>query len=145
MNGMCVGGAPVEQSQREAKVGLDHGVAVARGGLGNRAEMNDAIELAAIEPADEIMRRHEIGKRRFCRLRHLPSLPSVSQTAKSVRPASLRLATTFDPMNPAPPVTNNILVISWTLRRHLCASSARTDATRSAIAGLDPTGHYLQQ
>jgi hypothetical protein len=29
-------------------------------------------------------------------------------TAMSVRPASLRLATTFDPMNPAPPVTNNI-------------------------------------
>jgi hypothetical protein len=26
----------------------------------------------------------------------------------SARPASLRLATTFDPMNPAPPVTNNI-------------------------------------
>jgi hypothetical protein len=29
-------------------------------------------------------------------------------TATSLRPASLRLATTFDPMNPAPPVTNNI-------------------------------------
>ena len=45
---------------------------------------------------------------RLARLRHLPSLPSMSLTAMSVRPASLRLATTFDPMNPAPPVTNNI-------------------------------------
>src|SRR5215467_1347159 len=45
---------------------------------------------------------------RFCRLRHLPSEPRTSQTAMSVRPASLRLATTFDPINPAPPVTNNI-------------------------------------
>ena len=51
--------------QRETKVGLDHGVAVARGGLGNRTEMNDAIELASIKPADEIMRRDEIGKAVF--------------------------------------------------------------------------------
>src|SRR5208283_900411 len=42
------------------------------------------------------------------RLRHLPSLPRISFTAMSARPASLRLATTFDPMKPAPPVTNNI-------------------------------------
>src|SRR5262252_4874576 len=45
---------------------------------------------------------------RFCRLRHLPSDPSVSLTTTSVRPASLRSATTFDPINPAPPVTNNM-------------------------------------
>src|SRR5580693_5978161 len=45
---------------------------------------------------------------RLERLRHLPSLPRMSLTAISVRPASLRPATTFDPMNPAPPVTNNI-------------------------------------
>ena len=38
----------------------------------------------------------------------MPSLPRMSLTTISVRPASLRLATTFDPMNPAPPVTNNI-------------------------------------
>ena len=45
---------------------------------------------------------------RFCRFRHLPSEPSQSFTATSVRPASLRLATTFDPMKPAPPVTKII-------------------------------------
>src|ERR1700728_5238004 len=45
---------------------------------------------------------------RPARLRHLPSLPSISLTAISARPASLRLATTFDPIKPAPPVTNSI-------------------------------------
>src|SRR5258708_35473741 len=45
---------------------------------------------------------------RFCRLRHLPSDPSTSLTTTSACPASLRSATTFDPMNPAPPVTRNM-------------------------------------
>src|SRR5271154_2464528 len=45
---------------------------------------------------------------RPARLRHLPSPPSVSLTAMSARPASLRLAPTFEQRNPAPPVTNNI-------------------------------------
>ena len=42
---------------------------------------------------------------RLARLRHLSSAPGWSLTAMSVRPASFRAATTFDPMNPAPPVT----------------------------------------
>src|SRR5262245_51953277 len=45
---------------------------------------------------------------RLRKLRHLPAVPSTSATTTSVRPPSLRLATTFDPMNPAPPVTNSI-------------------------------------
>src|ERR1044072_539872 len=45
---------------------------------------------------------------RFCKLRHLPSWPSQSLTATARRPASLRLATTFDPMKPAPPVTSSM-------------------------------------
>src|SRR5262249_55131243 len=45
---------------------------------------------------------------RLPRLRHLPASPSASLTTMSVRPASLRPATRLDPMNPAPPVTNNI-------------------------------------
>src|SRR5262245_38449641 len=45
---------------------------------------------------------------RLPRLRHLSPVPSTSLSTISARPASLRLATTFDPMNPAPPVTNNI-------------------------------------
>src|SRR5271154_2832050 len=66
------------------------------------------------------------ANRRPVRLRHLPSLPSVSLTAISVRPASLRLATTFDPMNPAPPVTNNIDAV-----RPVDGGSARPDRPRS--------------
>ena len=45
---------------------------------------------------------------RLARLRHLPSVPSTSLTTMSVRPASLRAATTFEPINPAPPVTRSI-------------------------------------
>src|SRR5678815_147263 len=48
------------------------------------------------------------ASRRLARLRHLSSLPKWSLTTMSLRPASFRLATTFDPMNPAPPVTNSI-------------------------------------
>src|SRR5262249_22968855 len=52
----------------------------------------------------------------FARLRYLASSrPSRSLTTTSVDPASLRLATMFDPMNPAPPVTKNIpaLATRW--------------------------------
>src|SRR6185312_4979061 len=45
---------------------------------------------------------------RDARLRHFCPVPRISLTAMSVRPASFRLATTFEPMKPAPPVTNNI-------------------------------------
>src|SRR5580704_4196032 len=67
---------------------------------------------------------------RLARLRHLPSLPSMSLTAMSVRPASLRLATTFDPMNPAPPVTNSIDALTG-LRR------TRADYRSFAPVGRD--------
>src|SRR6266446_6087586 len=45
---------------------------------------------------------------RLPRLRHLPPSPKESLTTMSVRPASLRPAIRLEPMNPAPPVTNNI-------------------------------------
>ena len=46
---------------------------------------------------------------RLARLRHLASSwPNWSLTTTSAWPASLRLATTFDPMKPAPPVTKNM-------------------------------------
>ena len=51
MNGVRGGRAPVEQPQREAEIGLDHEVAVGRGGVGDRAHVDDGVELAAIEPA----------------------------------------------------------------------------------------------
>src|SRR6266446_5872478 len=45
---------------------------------------------------------------RLPRLRQLPASPKQSLTTMSVRPASLRPVIRLEPMNPAPPVTNNI-------------------------------------
>src|SRR5579863_3735256 len=63
---------------------------------------------------------------RLPRLRHLPSSPRLSLTAMSLRPASLRLATRLDPMNPAPPVTNNIDAVDRLPRLHADAALCRT-------------------
>src|SRR5580700_1814841 len=52
------------------------------------------------------------ANRRPAKLRHFCPVPRISLTAMSVRPASFRLATTFEPMKPAPPVTNNIDAVS---------------------------------
>src|SRR5262249_27398974 len=48
----------------------------------------------------------------LARLRHFSAGPGWSQTTMPVRPASLSAATTFDPMNPAAPVTNIIFLYS---------------------------------
>src|SRR4029078_5249935 len=60
----------------------------------------------------------------LARLRHFASSrPKRSLTTTSVEPASLRLATMFAPMNPAPPVTKNILPSPATgLCGNLCPS-----------------------
>jgi len=71
---------------------------------------------------------------RFCRLRHFPSCPSQSLTATSWRPASLRLATTFEPMNPAPPVTNNIVQLEARLDPTLCLSRPSGATERRYVA-----------
>src|ERR1035437_10314631 len=65
------------------------------------------------------------ASRRLARLRHLPSWPSTSQTATSVRPASFNAAPTFDPIKPAPPVTSNIPFPALIVRCLLCPSPAR--------------------
>ena len=57
------------------------------------------------------------ASRRLARFRHFWSVPSTSLTTTSVRPASFKAATTFEPMNPAPPVTKSI--------RDLCRSCRR--------------------
>src|SRR5579872_53163 len=69
------------------------------------------ITASSLRPSSQRRRSAGGTKSATCRpprLRHLPSLPRLSLTAMSVRPASLRLATRLDPMNPAPPVINNI-------------------------------------
>src|SRR5580693_4109961 len=69
------------------------------------------ITASSLRPSSQRIRSAGGTKSATCRLprlRHLPSLPRLSLTATSVRPASLRLATRLDPMNPAPPVTSSI-------------------------------------
>ena len=70
--------------------------------------MHHRVELAPFEPAQQIAGRNEFGELP-CR-EIAPLLPGAENIvdAMSVRPTSFRLATTFEPMKPAPPVTNNI-------------------------------------
>src|SRR5215467_296392 len=79
---------------------------------------------------------------RLARLRHLAPVPSSSQTAISARPASLRPATTFDPMNPAPPVTNSI-----SAPQASCPPFARerSEAQRAPASRLDRYLGYLDR
>ena len=76
--------------------------------------MNHGIELAAIEPGQEIGGGHQIGKPASGKIVPFAvGCQGKSLTAMSARPASLRLATTFDPMKPAPPVTKSIRKNRW--------------------------------
>ena len=43
-----IDGAPIKQPHRKAKIGFNHQIAVGGGGLRNRAEVDDAVELAAL-------------------------------------------------------------------------------------------------
>ena len=105
----CVGGAPVEQPHRQAKIGFDHQIAVGRGGLRDRAEMDDRRRAGGPSASPSVRAGGTMSAScRLARLRHLPSWPRKSQTATSLRPASFNAATTFDPIKPAPPVTSNM-------------------------------------
>src|SRR6266481_1313814 len=73
---------------------------------------------------------------RLPRLRHLPSDPSISLTTTSVCPASFRSATTFDPMNPAPPVTSNISARSSQPSYFCLSDSVATSPPRLSRAGV---------
>ena len=66
------------------------------------------IELAPVEPTDEIAGRNEFNKPAPRQIAPFCPMPRISLTAMSVRQAWFRLATTFEPMKPAPPVTKNI-------------------------------------
>src|SRR3954468_9697140 len=73
---------------------------------------------------------------RLARLRHLPSWPSTSHTATSARPASFKAATTFDPINPAPPVTSSIVSPSAGPVRPCCATFALVAQRRQPGGGM---------
>ncbi|MEY9504957.1 hypothetical protein ABIE87_004515 [Bradyrhizobium diazoefficiens] len=54
--------APVEQAHGEAKIGLEHEIAVGRGGRGNRPEMDHGVEPAAVQPVGQLGRGDDIHK-----------------------------------------------------------------------------------
>ncbi len=54
--------APVEQPQRQPEIGLHDEIAVGRGRRRNGAHMHHRVELAAVEPAQQVRRRHEVGE-----------------------------------------------------------------------------------
>ena len=57
-----IGGAPVQQPHRQPEIGLDHEIAVGRGGLRNGAEVDNGVQPAAFQPVRQLVRRHDIGK-----------------------------------------------------------------------------------
>ena len=61
MNGVRVA---VHQSSsfREAEVGVEDEIAVGGGGIGDGPEMQDGVELAAVEPPHQLARRHHVGE-----------------------------------------------------------------------------------
>ncbi len=60
MNGVAMGRAPVKQPHRQAEIGLDHEIAVGRGGFRNGAEMDDGVEPAAVQPVRQLRRRYDV-------------------------------------------------------------------------------------
>ena len=57
---------------------------------------------------EEVPRRHDVGEPALLQVAPLAVAAEQVVDGDVARPASSRLATTFDPMKPAPPVTNNI-------------------------------------
>ena len=54
-------GAPVEQAQRQPEIVVHHGVAVGDGGVGDGAEVDHRVELAPVEPAEQVGRADHVG------------------------------------------------------------------------------------
>ena len=103
-----VGRAPVEQPHRKAEIGLDHEIAVGRGGLRDGAEMDHGLQPAALQPVHQLRGRHEIGKLALGQIAPFAVMAEHVAHRHVARPASFNAATTFDPIKPAPPVTSNM-------------------------------------
>jgi hypothetical protein len=62
MNGVRVAAHQSNKAQRQPEIVLHERIGIGRGGRGNGAEMDHRVELAAVEPAPQIGRRHKIGE-----------------------------------------------------------------------------------
>ena len=62
MNGVRVAVHQSSSLQREAEIGVDDEVAVGRGGVRDRAHVDDGVELAAVEPGEQVGGRHHVGQ-----------------------------------------------------------------------------------
>ena len=101
-------GTPIEQPQRQPEIRLDEEIAVGSRGRRDGAKVDDGVEFASLKPMQQIGRRNE--------LREVPSgkVTPLAVTAENVvygnvgMSSLVKARTTFDPMKPAPPVTNNI-------------------------------------
>ena len=102
MNGRARRRAPVEQLQRQPEIGVDDEVAIGRRGVGDGAQMDDGVELAAIEPGEQLGRRHDIGELALAEVAPFALAPRTSLTTMSVRPASLRLGDQIRSDEPGP-------------------------------------------
>ena len=60
--------APFQQAQRQPEIVFHDRVAIGRGGRGDGAHMHHGLELAAVEPAQKIGRRHKIGDLAMCEI-----------------------------------------------------------------------------
>src|SRR5262249_20839222 len=55
------GGGPVQKVEREPEIGGEDQVGIGGGRVGDRAEMDDGLELAAVEPAHQLAGGYDIG------------------------------------------------------------------------------------
>src|SRR5262249_2613609 len=60
--------APIQKLERKTKIGGEDKVGVGRGGIGDGAEMDDRLKLAAIEPSDKFARRHHVSDLAFAEI-----------------------------------------------------------------------------
>src|SRR5437764_6183350 len=60
--------APIQKLERKTKIGGEDKVGVSCGGIGHGAEMDDRLKLAAIEPSDELARRHHVSDLPFAEI-----------------------------------------------------------------------------
>ena len=75
--------------------------------------MDDCLELAALEPGRELSRRHNICDLMLCEVAPFGIVATQQIADDDIgRPRLIEAGNGIDPINPAPPVTKNILALA---------------------------------